>query len=329
MTAASERSREIAPGVHRIVYPVGQRLNSSYLLIGDRASVLFDLGTRGDVSQHVLPYLQELGLAPDRLSLAIISHGDVDHFGGAAELSRLVPGCVLACGSGDHDLVRDPELVVRGRYNELVDDGLGESAEFNAWCADVAEAAPVGLTLTGGEQVWLDADRRVEVLALPGHSLGHLGLWLPDARTVVIGDAALGRAVPLADGSIAFPPTYRHVAAYREAIARLRALEPQIVATAHYPLLSHEQAEEFLRSSREFTDELERELLAELHRAEEPVPLRGLAGRLADRFGPWPTDVRAAMGQPVIGHLEDLEHRGQVTAIRTGAERRWSSSGSE
>ena len=58
--------------------------------------------------------------------------------------------------------------------------GFGPSPDDVAFLArELGGDAPVDVGLTGGETLRLGPDWRVEVLALPGHTPGHLGLWDP------------------------------------------------------------------------------------------------------------------------------------------------------
>ena len=109
--SGGETSREVAPGIHRIVMPVGERINSCYAFVGARRVLLFDTALDGDISRYVAPYLESIGRRVQDVAVAVISHGDVDHFGGNAELAALVPQALIACHQGDLELVADPDFV--------------------------------------------------------------------------------------------------------------------------------------------------------------------------------------------------------------------------
>ena len=112
--------------------------------------------------------------------------------------------------------------------------------------------APVDVGLTGGETLRLGPDWRVEVLALPGHTPGHLGLWDPRSGAAIIIDAALADGVYDRAGHRLIPPRYYSAAGYEATIRRLRALDPALLLTAHYEVMEREAARAFLDRSLAF-----------------------------------------------------------------------------
>src|SRR5207244_2580728 len=74
----------------------------------------------------------------------------------------------------------------------------------------------------------------VEVLHLPGHSPGHLGVLHRDSGTAIVIDAVLERGLYTTDDEIISPPPYSSVPAYRQTVERLRALRPERLGTSHY-----------------------------------------------------------------------------------------------
>ena len=71
-------------------------------------------------------------------------------------------------------------------------------------------------------------DWRVEVLHLPGHTLGHIGVWDPRSRAAIVIDAVLERGIYSNDGALLIPPRVYDLDAYRghdppDARARARA----------------------------------------------------------------------------------------------------------
>src|SRR5699024_4510425 len=115
----------------------------------------------------------------------------------------------------------------------------------------------VDRALDGGEVYDLGGGRRIEVIAAPGHSPGHLALWDTTNQTLLISDAVLGETVPLADGSPAFPPTYRDTVAYTGTIRRLQQYPAELLLTAHYPIYEGSAVAEFLATSLAYTERVD------------------------------------------------------------------------
>jgi glyoxylase-like metal-dependent hydrolase (beta-lactamase superfamily II) len=143
-----------------------------------------------------------------------------------------------------------------------------------------------------------------------------VSIYDPRSRTAVVGDAVLGNAVLLADGSPAFPPTYRYVDTYLATVQRLQAIGPDLLLTAHYPVYRGPDVAGFLGETRAFADRVEAALRAELAAAAEPVTMAALTGRLGPLLGRWPGEANQFLSQPLLGHLERLEQCGLVHRSR-------------
>ena len=125
--------------------------------------------------------------------------------------------------------------------------------------------------MSDGEQLDLGGIA-VEVVALPGHSPGHLGVLHRESGTAIVMDAVLERGLYTTDDELISPPPYASVPAYRATIARLRELRPARLGTSHYSPIEGEQAvTAFLDGSEGFVADLDAAVGAEL--GAEPQPL--------------------------------------------------------
>lgn len=306
---------EIVPGVHRIDTPLGNRVNSLYLFVGDRAAMLFDTGIDGTSTTHLLPYLRDIGLQPEMVRAVVVSHCDVDHFGGLADARRAFPHALFCAHLLDAPLMCDYSVYERQRARGFLEEyGLDEDPVVLAWTRQVADEAPVDLMLAGGERFDL-GQRYVEIVHLPGHTLGHLGVHDPERGVAAVGDAVLGAAVPFADGTAAFPPTYRHVEQYLATVRLLESMDAQWLLTAHYPTMRDGDARRFLTRSREFVEALDEAVRADLG-AHGPSTLEDLLGRVNDAVRSWPGEgTSKALAFPVVGHLERMLSGGIVRRV--------------
>lgn len=304
---------EVAPGIDRLETMLGKRRSCVYLVHGSRGSLLFDVGVEGDSSAAFGPYLKGRRGTASPLQWAVISHCDVDHFGGVADAKETFPGARVVAHELDAAAISDFDvyLRVRGR-GFLADYGLDEDPEVVRWERQVTREAPVDLRVLGGEQLDL-GDRLVELLHTPGHTRGHLVLRDLESGALLVGDAVLGSAVVNADGTGAFPPTYRYVNEYLATIERLRQLQSPLLLTAHEPVYSGSEVSAFLDTSQEFAEDLgtrvERVLSDELPGG----TLASISEAVNDGFGNWPREGTAgAIAFPVAGHIEDLIARGRA-----------------
>jgi glyoxylase-like metal-dependent hydrolase (beta-lactamase superfamily II) len=176
--------------------------------------------------------------------------------------------------------------------------GLDEpdAAERRDMLADLGGDAPIDLGLRGGESIRIGAGRRLEVLHLPGHTRGHIGVWDGDARVAIVIDAALSDGIYDRMGTKLIPPRYYDADAYRQTIRRIRALEPELMLTAHYLPMARAQAREFCDRSLAYVDAVEAIVRAELVRGE--TGLRRLTERVDEQLGPFPefaTEIAAGV----------------------------------
>jgi glyoxylase-like metal-dependent hydrolase (beta-lactamase superfamily II) len=279
---------EVAPGLHRIESDLGARFMCQYLLVGEERTLLVDTGMPDTPETVIGPYLESIGRSLEELDLVLITHADVDHSGGKAAIRARSPRALLACHELDRHWIESAEAMLKENYLWHTPYGFDEPNEqtMKELRDGCGPDAPVDVGLRGGGTVRLGPGRRVEILHLPGHTLGHLGVWHPGSRAAVIVDAVLERGIYDRAGNRLIPPRIYDLEAYRATIRRLRALEPELLLTAHYPVLGRKEAQAFLDRSLQFTDELEAGVREELSR--NVTDLWELTQRLDRRLGPYP-----------------------------------------
>jgi glyoxylase-like metal-dependent hydrolase (beta-lactamase superfamily II) len=244
---------EVAPGIHRIEGDLGERYVCQYLLAGEERALLVDTGLRDMPEQVIAPYLDRLGLSLADIDDVLISHADVDHCGGNRSLRAAAPDARLLCGEFDRAWIESNAAMLAGNYRWYESYGFGPTAEDLAFLEhELGGDEPVDVGLRGGETLRLGEGWSVEVLALPGHTPGHIGLWDQLSGAAIIIDAALADGVCDRAGHRLIPPRYYSAANYEATIRRLRELDPALLLTAHYPVMERDAAREFLDRSLAF-----------------------------------------------------------------------------
>ncbi|MFK4789680.1 MBL fold metallo-hydrolase [Microbacterium sp. ZW T5_56] len=313
---------QIRHGIHRIEAPLGERFIAMYLLTGPAGALLFDTGIADSVPGTLLPYLDRIGFDPAGIRWVISSHCDFDHTGGNAALAAVAPHAKFLAGRADVTMTEDVEELITGRYGEFTDrDGFSDPPETTAEVRASTGLVPVDQALDGGEVFDL-GDRRIEVIAAPGHSPGHLTLWDEVNRTLLISDAVLGETVPTADGRPAFPPTYRDTVAYVDTIARLRDRDAELLLTAHYPVYEAAAVNDFLTGSLAYTERVDAVIERQLSDAGELTSLE-LIHRCASDLGPWAAPAAEYLIFPMTGNLERLVAAGRVVVGDRDGLRTW------
>ncbi|MGH3705837.1 MAG: MBL fold metallo-hydrolase [Agromyces sp.] len=308
---------EVASGVHRIESPLGERFTSLYLVAGPAGVLLYDTGVDGTIPAHVLPALGMLGRTADEVTAVVVSHCDVDHFGGVADAREAFANARIVAGADDVPLIEDYDRYLTERARGFVADyGWDEDPAVLDWCRSVTREGALDGVAADGERIDLGADRVVEVLSVPGHSHGHVAIDVPWADAVLVGDAVLADSVDLADGTPAFPPTYRYVDDYLATVARLEGLDRGLLLTAHYPTMHTDASRAFLARSREFVERLDQLVTDALTAAPAGSTFAELLAQLNSVAGRWPVaGTEGALAFPVAGHLERLTGRGLARRV--------------
>lgn len=150
--------------------------SANMVLIHDNRPVLIDTGFGSDFSETER-LLREAGVPPDQLQLVINTHYHSDHVGGNNELQGRY-SIPVAAHRWEATLInhRDPETC---------------SA---VWLDQPIEPYQVNRFLSDGDEI--DAGEVVlQVIHTPGHTLGHIALYVPEEQVLLCGDAVHGNDV--------------------------------------------------------------------------------------------------------------------------------------
>jgi glyoxylase-like metal-dependent hydrolase (beta-lactamase superfamily II) len=312
---------ELYPGVIQIQSLFGGRNLFQYLFAGERL-LLIDSGVATTPEQAILPAIEQSGKDPSRLTMIITTHPDMDHQGGNAALQHAAPQALFVCGEADRELVEDPRNLYQRRYNYLRDsDGVGfeeqPPATAGAHCR-------VDAGFRGGERIALANDWILEVLHLPGHSHGHLGLYDPQHKAAFVSDAVHGRGCPKADGSMAIPVTYYYIETYLSTIRHLEKLDLTALYTGHWPIMRGEEIADFLSDSRSTVERLEGRILKAISTHANGLTLKQLINEAREEFPEWPEETQELAMFSIKGHLDLLQEKRKIRVDNRQAPWRWS-----
>ena len=308
---------EIAPNIHRLEVPLGDRFVCVFLLVGSKGVLILDTGMDDTPAEYIVPYLEELGILPERILYIINSHADIDHTGGNQSLRELAPDAIFMCHELDRPMVEDLDLMITARYSQFAaDHDIDDSEDAKTWMRDNARHCHIDIGLTGGETIHLGNDWRIEVLFTPGHTRGHITLYDRRSSIALIADAALWNCIPTKDGQPAFPPTYRFVDTYISSIHMLQSLPIDTLLTSHYPMYQGADVAKFLGESRSYVDRVDHTLTEFLRSSKESYSMREIIAALNSKLGDWPEGAEILLDFPLAGHLEQLVQYRKVKTIR-------------
>lgn len=299
---------EVQPRIYRIPSVLGPRRFAQWLVVGDERLLLVDSGIDGTIAEHIAPALAELGRTAADITDVVISHADVDHYGGNGELRRVAPQARIRSSEHDRPWIESWATISRDRYGWYRSHGLDYDEATWAWLEGAAGPdTPLDGTVAGGEQVDLGGIV-VEVVALPGHSPGHLGVVHHESRTAIVMDAVLERGLYTTSDELISPPPYASVSDYRATTGRLHGSAR--LGTSHYAPIEGEAAvTAFLDATAGFVDDLDAAVRAEL--GPEPQPLE-YYWRAADAaLGPF-TEMAVELARSVGAHLDHAVEEGRA-----------------
>jgi len=308
-------THEVAPGVYRIESILGPRPFAQYLLREER-SLLVDTGIVTTPDEVILPAFKELGLDPAELDYVLMSHADVDHFGGNAAIRAAAPRVIVCAHVADCEWIGDREWILSERYGWYAEHGPDADYDDDTkdWLRNaLGPDVPVDLHLGGGEVFRLGPTLSVEVLHLPGHSAGHIGLWDPASRSAIITDAALGAGLLDSEGQVIHPPPYMLLEEYEATVRWLQQLAPERLLTAHYAIMEGAQVDRFLSESLAFVART-RSAIEEAIEAGHEVTIAGLLATLNPVLGPF-TSMANELGGPIRAHIQELVASGRLEAL--------------
>lgn len=171
--------RQLTPRVYGIL-KYGSLLNA-YLIRNGPALTLVDTGVAGFVDEiHIA--LKALGAGWSDVKHIVLTHAHIDHAGDLASVQRLTHAPTLAHRL-DAPIARGTEPVVQPPAGSL---SLPVRLMSLAGSGPFAPAR-IDRELNGGETLD-DIAPGAQIIALPGHTHGQIGVWLPDEGTLIGGD---------------------------------------------------------------------------------------------------------------------------------------------
>jgi glyoxylase-like metal-dependent hydrolase (beta-lactamase superfamily II) len=305
---------EIFPNVHEIRSTFGNRYILQYLFVGDTV-VLLDAGIIGTPQSAIFPYMEKIGISPQRLSMVIAMHADGDHHGGLPAIKDASGSTLLACHQGDRALIQDPEYLYENRYNFLSRDhqlGFGREGLVHS-----PRACKINVLLSAEETIQIAPGWKLRVWHVPGHSEGHLAIYDERNRAAFTSDAVQASGCPTTSGSMAFSPTYYAVDAY---LATIRFLENQPIEhiySGHWSPVHGIEVKAFLDQSRDFVESADAAIKMYLSDHRGGVTLKQLIYALGPKLGTWPEDTAPFFQFALYGHLLRLQQR-RVVRFKSG-----------
>ncbi|MEZ5151315.1 MBL fold metallo-hydrolase [Rhodococcus zopfii] len=217
--------------IHPIVSPWG-RFGLYTFFIDAPEPAIVDTGIASSPAKGMAPALEALGRRIEDVRWILLTHGHIDHIGGAHALWEATGRrAQVVIHEADAHLLRsrqahvDEYLGARGRYLKDPDGAAKVTAAAQAVISGEMEPT---LLVRGGETLALGGDVTVSVHSIPGHTAGSVAYVVDGQNDVFVGDA-----VQVHGAANGFPG-YENPEAYRTSLQYLRdEIDPQHLYLGH------------------------------------------------------------------------------------------------
>lgn len=242
------RSESLDPRTWLITEPHVHPIFSAnmHLVLGRDADLLIDSGMG---IAPLRPVVDALRSDPDRPVICLSTHTHVDHIGAAhefnqrlvhpAEADELADPAPYSLRSADIPERLQALFVAAGYpplWEHLIDAVPHEGYDIDAYAL---RGAPATGLVRDGDVIDL-GDWRAEVLHLPGHSPGQVGLWHAETGTLFGADA-------IYDGPLIFDGPGMSIDDYAATLKRIAALPVQRVHGGHDPSFGADRLQQIVR----------------------------------------------------------------------------------
>ena len=215
--------RKINQSLHEIYLG---RVKAFLLEAPDGSLVLLDTGMPNSQAR-IIKYLNAIGKSVNDIRYILLTHSHIDHFGSASELKRLSNAMV---GINDKGI----KYIDGSAGVKLpVVDKRGTGMRFLLYLMKVflhvrkPKFFKPDMVLKEGvfpEQMHINA----KILETPGHTEDSISIYLPDSKTVIVGDLFFGKP-----DKLVLPVFYDDYIALLNSIKRIRDLEPDLICVSH------------------------------------------------------------------------------------------------
>jgi hydroxyacylglutathione hydrolase len=217
--------------VHPLVSPWGRFGLYSFFIDAPEPAIV-DTGIASSPAEGMVPALEVLGRRIEDVRWILLTHGHIDHVGGAHALWELTGRrAQVVIHEADAPMLRSRRAHVeeylegRGRY---LNDPEGEARVTAAGNAVISGEMEPTMLVRGGETISLGGGVTVTVHAIPGHTPGSVA-YVVDGQ----GDVFVGDAVQVHGAANGFPG-YVDPASYRRSLEHLRDdVRPQHLYLGH------------------------------------------------------------------------------------------------
>lgn len=209
------------------VFVVPGVIANTYIVADTDGLTIIDAGLPRS-EKKILAYIASLGKSARDVKRILITHADIDHYGGLAALQRATGGRTYASRV-------EAEAMAQGKYSrEIKPSGFSLRRFLFALLSPFVKATPLQVDEILEEGQTLPVLGGLQVLETPGHTPGHISLYAPSAHILFCGDSIVADEKGLhgSRSGLTWNETEARVSEKKQA-----ALGAQIVCSGHGPVV--------------------------------------------------------------------------------------------
>lgn len=310
--------REVFPNVYLNEIPLPDnplRAVNSYIILSDEKYLVMDTGFNMNACKEAfMRGVDALGVDLARTDL-VLTHMHVDHSGLADDLRRL--GCRVLINEKDGDFInyfrssRDEMFRKLLEAANLDKDVLSfKPGNFGKDSTEVFEFTPIA-----EGDILAIGDYRLEVVDIPGHSRGHIGLYERTHKIFFSGDHILNEITP----NVPFWDYGKDsLGIYLESLKKVSRLDIERVFPAHRSLITEprKRIEELITHHEERLDEITDILRAGGRKTASQTAAEMRWDLVFDTWEAFPGPQKYFASSEALSHLEHLVFRGVLRRVK-------------
>lgn len=209
------------------VYLVPNVVSNTYVIVDDDGLTVIDSGLPRS-EKKILKFISSQGKSAQNVKRIIITHADMDHFGGLAALQK-------ASGARTYASQIEADAIANGKPSrDIQPKGISLRRVLFALVGPFFKAAPVQIDEIIAEGQTLPILGGLQVIETPGHTPGHISLFAPSAGILFCGDSMVTDEEGLRGSRSGL--TWNDAKA-RESERKQAGLGAQIVCSGHGPVV--------------------------------------------------------------------------------------------
>ena len=255
---------KIHPRIEQVSVPFNETYVEAYLLRGER-NMIIDTGIGPSPERDILPVLKSLGLTWTDISLILNTHGHPDHTGGNAGI-KAAGGAQVRIHRGDEPFLNDHDHIFE-LYSAPVFRAMGSNvlAEKQAFLQMAGPAMVPDQHLEEGDVIDSGSGIKLNVVHLPGHSLGSVGFFWEEEGILFSGDSVPGLHIEGCN-----LPIILDLLTYKKSLQRLQEMDIRLLLCGHRyrgirlrptSVRQGREVSQFLQQSLEFAERIDEAIM--------------------------------------------------------------------